>query len=840
MPRINYEDDELPYQRDSSMMWTKMSIFRILNQLPLKFVLVIPFVIQMVIVAGVIGWLSYLNGRAAIEDMANQLRQEITSRIQDKVQNFLAIPSTIDHFNLLAFEHHEIDVTEIDATARYLWRQLKYFPTVTYISYTNNQGHIISAYRDFVTKELRIFHANEATQRAHMQYATDDQGNRTTLIKSVPNFDGRTRPWFKAVLAAGRPIWYPVYKYYSLDDLGVGLGAPVYTKDGTFQGMFTADIALSQISEFLHSLRIGNSGVAFIAEADGSLIASSHLQKLFTMPNNVMQRLPATDNDHPLIKASATYLQQQFKQISDITTSQQFDFTVDHQKYFLQVTPVQYEGGLNWWIVVAIPQADFMQHIDHNTYLTIKLSILAFIIAILIGLLTARRIIHPILTLNEAAKVIATGQWDHQIPLQRDDELGQLAQTFNQMAGQLRLLFAKIEANEARLKQFLEAMPIGVMVLHADGKIHYINQRATKLLGRGKDPVIYRNSLSEIYQTYVAGTQQLYPVERMPIFRALRGEFTSVDDMEIHDAERIIPIEVCGTPLFDEQGKILYSISVFQDITERKQAEDARIRLAQEQEAKHAALRYTHEIEIKNVQLIQLNQDKNEFLGIAAHDLKNPLTGILGAAELIMESAQDLSTKQIVHYAEMIAEASDQMVDLISNLLDVNRIESEKVAVKLNKVNISGISQKLLQNYYGRATAKNIHLHFDNSVSKILIWADENILRQVLDNIISNAIKYSPSDKTVTIRLVATEQTVRCEVQDEGPGLSVEDQQKLFGKFTRLTARPTAGENSTGLGLFIVKKLVEMMHGKVWCVSELGYGACFIVEFPKVSEQLKV
>jgi signal transduction histidine kinase len=149
-------------------------------------------------------------------------------------------------------------------------------------------------------------------------------------------------------------------------------------------------------------------------------------------------------------------------------------------------------------------------------------------------------------------------------------------------------------------------------------------------------------------------------------------------------------------------------------------------------------------------------------------------------------------------------------------------------------VNIANIVQKLLQSYHGRATAKDIQLHFNRDVNEAWIQADANILRQVLDNLISNAIKYSPLNKVVSIQLVTTEQTMRCEVQDEVPGLSAEDQQKLFGKFTRLTARPTAGENSTGLGLFIVKKLVEAMHGKVWCESELGHGACFIVELPKV------
>ena len=103
---------------------------------------------------------------------------------------------------------------------------------------------------------------------------------------------------------------------------------------------------------------------------------------------------------------------------------------------------------------------------------------------------------------------------------------------------------------------------------------------------------------------------------------------------------------------------------------------------------------------------------------------------------------------------------------------------------------------------------------------------------QVVENLVSNAVKYSPPGKSIFVRVRRTGNAVRCEVQDEGPGLSAEDQQKLFGKFARLTAKPTGGEQSTGLGLSIVKRLVEAMHGHVWCESEPGHGATFLVEFP--------
>ena len=110
--------------------------------------------------------------------------------------------------------------------------------------------------------------------------------------------------------------------------------------------------------------------------------------------------------------------------------------------------------------------------------------------------------------------------------------------------------------------------------------------------------------------------------------------------------------------------------------------------------------------------------------------------------------------------------------------------------------------------------------------------SDRNVTVQVLENLLSNAIKYSPPSKNISARLRLVDGAARCEVQDEGPGLSAADQQRLFGKFARLSAKPTGGEHATGLGLSIVKKMVEAMNGRVWCESEPGQGATFVVQFP--------
>jgi signal transduction histidine kinase len=242
-------------------------------------------------------------------------------------------------------------------------------------------------------------------------------------------------------------------------------------------------------------------------------------------------------------------------------------------------------------------------------------------------------------------------------------------------------------------------------------------------------------------------------------------------------------------------------------------------------------------LDARNTELTKLNLEKNEFLGIAAHDLKNPLSAILGLADLITTDFDSLLKEEVVDYAKGIAVSAEQMFGLIVNLLDVNKIESGQFNLVLKPTELRPLVQVVVNNYQERAKAKNLALHFQPQEIPLTVLVDLNITRQVLDNLISNAIKYSPPGKSVYVRLLQTGPVVSCEIQDEGPGLSDTDQQKLFGKFARLTAQPTGGEHSTGLGLFIVKKLVTAMNGKVWCESELGKGATFVVEFsiPSIS-----
>ena len=232
-----------------------------------------------------------------------------------------------------------------------------------------------------------------------------------------------------------------------------------------------------------------------------------------------------------------------------------------------------------------------------------------------------------------------------------------------------------------------------------------------------------------------------------------------------------------------------------------------------------------------NSTLNSLNQEKNEFMGIAAHDLKNPLGAIRGYAEMLEEDAEEVSKEEVADMAARIKKSANLMFALVSNLLDVNRIEEGKMDLDLGPCDLWDTVRQAVEGYRQRARTKEIQLVFDDTRRAPLVIADAAQLAQIVDNLVSNAVKYSPPGKNIYVQVRQMNGCVRAEVRDEGPGISAEDQKRLFGKFARLTARPTAGEHSTGLGLAIVKRLVESMKGKVWCESELGKGATFIVEF---------
>jgi signal transduction histidine kinase len=234
----------------------------------------------------------------------------------------------------------------------------------------------------------------------------------------------------------------------------------------------------------------------------------------------------------------------------------------------------------------------------------------------------------------------------------------------------------------------------------------------------------------------------------------------------------------------------------------------------------------------QNALLEYLSRQKSEFLAIASHDLKNPLSSIVMSASMVKRYSHKLTMPEIIGQMEGIERTAVRMRDIILNILDAQAVDEGQIILNLGNVDLAQLVTTVSSEYAFRAESKHIQLVQELPAHPVMAHTDEAIIRQVLDNLVSNALKYSPPDKRVWVSLVPSETMVKISVTDEGQGLTEDDKTKLFGRFTKLSARPTAGEQSTGLGLSIVKKLVKLLGGTIHCESEYGSGAAFIVALP--------
>ena len=232
-----------------------------------------------------------------------------------------------------------------------------------------------------------------------------------------------------------------------------------------------------------------------------------------------------------------------------------------------------------------------------------------------------------------------------------------------------------------------------------------------------------------------------------------------------------------------------------------------------------------------NSDLHALNRERAEFINIAAHGLRNPLGIVTGYADLL-RMQEDLSAEQIHRQAGEILTSAGRMTDIISNLLDVQAIEDERMELQLNKFDMTPLITTVFEENMALAVAKQISLSMPAVVDLPPVKGDQDAVHQILENLVSNAIKYTPIGGKVNLSIGHNDDMVVVEVIDDGPGLSQDDQSKLFEKFSRLTPRPTGGEPSSGLGLWITRRLAVSMGGSVFCRSEEGEGSSFGVSLP--------
>ncbi len=244
---------------------------------------------------------------------------------------------------------------------------------------------------------------------------------------------------------------------------------------------------------------------------------------------------------------------------------------------------------------------------------------------------------------------------------------------------------------------------------------------------------------------------------------------------------------------------------------------------------------------INNEELKQVNRVKSELMGIVAHDLRNPLAVITGYTEFLREQIREHPDAE--KPLQAISDSSDKIMKLITGLLENNAIEKGKLKMNLEKCDLGRLAEEIVNQTAFLAESKEQRLSIKTEAGCICL-VDRMLIGQVFDNLVSNALKFTPPGREIKVKLEKKRNQAGAlsfcfSVSDQGPGLTAEDKKMLFGRFQRLSARPTGGESSTGLGLSIIKELVELHQGRIVVDSEPGRGATFSVELPEKTAALE-
>ncbi|PSB07873.1 hypothetical protein C7B69_23160, partial [filamentous cyanobacterium Phorm 46] len=397
--------------------------------------------LQIVAAVGIVGYLSFRNGERAVEELAQELIAQTGKRVEEQLTTVLENTHWVNQLNAEAIDRAELNLqleTRQPRAEKFLWQQMRSFKSIQWISLgSQKSGEYLGIWRNPKDNSLQIIAANKSTNYQSIYYATDKKGTRTAKLNAEPGtYDVRVRPWYKEAVAANKPIWTSIYQGFTPGTVFIAASQPIRDRNGKLLGVCAVDLSLSELQQYLHRLKFSKTGQIFAIERSGLLVASSSQESSFRKMSGKQEpeRLNVLDSETFVIRTAAKYLYEKFGGFSNIQQRQQLKFSRDGAEYFVEVLPFSDSNGLNWLIAIAVPASDFMGQINQNTRSTILLCAAALLLSTIVGALNARWVTLPLLRLNQAAKDIAQGEFDRTVAVSKLDEVGSLAQSFNEMA----------------------------------------------------------------------------------------------------------------------------------------------------------------------------------------------------------------------------------------------------------------------------------------------------------------------------------------------------------------------------------------------------------------------
>lgn len=499
----------------------------------------------------------------------------------------------------------------------------------------------------------------------------------------------------------------------------------------------------------------------------------------------IMGASPLTDNT--LIGKKNDY--QDINDLSYLTKTAYDEDT--NRRVFIVVQPILSTTG-DTVVGALFMKSDIEKQyseIRDTAFIFVTASLLAAAISIVVAVLVARSITQPIGEMQEQAMRIARGDYSRRVTVYGKDELGQLAETFNQLGERIEETKDAMESERNRLDSVLSHMTDGVIATDRRGKVTSINEMAMTLLNVKGEEVIGESILE------LLGIEEDY---------TLRKLLEKPDEMLIHRENPYRGTVILRTDfamIRRESGFISGLVAVMHDVTEQEKTE----------------------------------QERREFVSNVSHELRTPLTSMRSYIEALSEGAW--KDEEIApNFLKVTLDETDRMIRMINDLLDLSRMDSQQSNLQLEYININELVSFVLDRFdmimNNEEKGKKYRIRRDFTQRELWAEVDPDKIIQVIDNIMNNAIKYSPDGGTITVHLSETHNNILLSITDQGLGIPKKDLQKVFDRFYRVDKARARKQGGTGLGLAITKEVIKAHGGTIWVESQEGRGSTFYITLP--------